>query len=180
METWHRLLLSWPWLKWREIAWLVFLWVHVRCTEVLTLQMHNLKASNGGNALDFWVSQLDRVFCNLEWLCEMKMEEIRGLHMDLNDGWHFRKFPRICKLIHKLPHFATWFASWFAGWENGKWTCKMAHLCLEVLSQATKIFVSWIVDLPIWALRISQVGPHFCKLEFQLAKFSLVEILLYF
>ena len=44
---------------------------------------------------------------NLEWLCEMKMEEIRGLNMDLNDGWNFRKFPRIRKLIRKLPHFAT-------------------------------------------------------------------------
>ena len=43
------------------------------------------------------------LFRNLEWLCEMKMEEIRGLNMDLNDGWHFRKFLG----IHKLPHFAT-------------------------------------------------------------------------
>ena len=46
-------------------------------------------------------------FHNLEWLCEMTMEEIRGLNMDLNDGWHFRKFPGIHKLIRKLPHFAT-------------------------------------------------------------------------
>ena len=50
---------------------------------------------------------LMRLFRNLEWLCEMKMEEIRGLNMDLNDGWHFHKFPRIRKLIHKLPHFVT-------------------------------------------------------------------------
>ena len=46
-------------------------------------------------------------FRNLEWLCEMKMEEIRGLNLDLNDGWHFRKFLGIRKLIRKLPHFAT-------------------------------------------------------------------------
>ena len=51
------------------------------------------------------------LFLNLEWLCEMKMEEIKGLNMDLNDGWHFRKFPGICKLIRKLPHFTILFAS---------------------------------------------------------------------
>ena len=43
------------------------------------------------------------IFHNLEWLCEMKIEEIRGLNMDLNNGWHFRMFPG----IRKLPHFAT-------------------------------------------------------------------------
>ena len=47
------------------------------------------------------------LFRNLEWVCEMKMEEIRGLNMDLNDGWHFRKFSGIRKLIRKLPHFTT-------------------------------------------------------------------------
>ena len=47
------------------------------------------------------------LFHNLEWLCEMKMEEIRGLNMDLNYGWHFHKFLGTRKLIRKLPHFAT-------------------------------------------------------------------------
>ena len=75
---------------------------------MLPLQTQDLMASNGGDALEFGASQLDRVFFhNLEWLCEMKMEEIMGLNMDLNDGWHFCKFPGIRKLIHKLPHFAT-------------------------------------------------------------------------
>ena len=75
---------------------------------MLPLLTHNLRASNRGDALEFGASQLDRVFFrNLEWLCEMKMEEIRGLNLDLNDGWHFRKFLGIRKLIRKLPHFAT-------------------------------------------------------------------------
>ena len=58
METQHGLLLSWTWLKWRGIAWLVFHRVRVGCAEVLLLQTHDLKASNGGEALEFGASQL--------------------------------------------------------------------------------------------------------------------------
>ena len=65
MEARHGLLLSWPWLKWKGIAWLVFHKVHVGYAEVFSLQMHDLKASNGGDALEFGVSQLDRVFSQL-------------------------------------------------------------------------------------------------------------------
>ena len=65
MEMRHGLLLSWPWLKWRGIAWLVFHRVHVGCAEVLPLQTHDLRASNGGDALEFGASQLDRVFSQL-------------------------------------------------------------------------------------------------------------------
>ena len=62
METRHGLLLSWPWLKWRGIAWLVFHRVRVGCAEVLHFQTHDLRASIGGDALEFGASQLDRVF----------------------------------------------------------------------------------------------------------------------
>ena len=65
MEMRHRLLLSWPWLKWRGIAWLVFHRVRVGCAKVLPLQTHNLRASNGGDALEFGASQLDRAFSQL-------------------------------------------------------------------------------------------------------------------
>ena len=65
METRHGLLLSWPWLKWRGIAWLVFHRVRVGYAEVLSLQMHDLRASNGGDALEFGASQLDRAFSQL-------------------------------------------------------------------------------------------------------------------
>ena len=65
METWHRLLLSWPWLKWREIAWLVFHRVRVGSAEVLPLQTHDLMASNGGDAREFGASQLDMAFLQL-------------------------------------------------------------------------------------------------------------------
>ena len=61
--------------------------VRVGCVDVLPLQTHNLRASTRGDALEFGASQLYRAFFrNLEWLCEMKMEEIRGLNMDLNFG----------------------------------------------------------------------------------------------
>ena len=173
IETRCRILLSWPWLKWRGLC-------STGCAEVcgvVLLQTHNLWVSNSR----IWGAlQLTGLFCNLKGLCKMKMEKIRGLNMNLNDSWHFHKLHGIRKLVRKLPHFSTWFASWFAGCENGFWTCEMAHVCLEVLSQAPKIFASWIVDLRIWALRISQVGPYFHKLEFQLAKFSQIEILLCF
>ena len=49
-ETQRGLLLSWSWLKWRGIAWLVF---H-RVRRVVPLQMHDLWASNGEDALKFW------------------------------------------------------------------------------------------------------------------------------
>ena len=65
MEMQRGLLLSWPWLKWRGIDWLAFLWVCVRCVEVLPLQTHDLRASNGGDALEFGASQLDRAFLQL-------------------------------------------------------------------------------------------------------------------
>ena len=39
--------------------------VHVRCMEVLPLQTHDLRASNGGDALEFGASQLDRDFSQL-------------------------------------------------------------------------------------------------------------------
>ena len=65
METRHGLLLSWPWLKWKGIAWLVFHRVRVGCAEVLPLQTHDLKASNGEDALEFGSSQLDRAFLQL-------------------------------------------------------------------------------------------------------------------
>ena len=163
------LFLSWPWLKWRGLC--STGWAEVR--EVVLLQTHNLWASY----YRIWgASQLIGLFRNMKGLCEMKMEKIRGLNMNLNIGWHFWKLAWIRKLVHKLPLFATWFT----GCETWNWTCEMAHVCLEVLSQAPKIFASWIVDLRIWALRISQVGPYFHKLEFQLAKFSQIEILLYF
>ena len=167
MKTRCRLLLSWPWLKWRGLC-------STRCVEVcgvVLLQTHNFWASNSR----IWGTlQLTRLFCNLKGLCDMKMEKIRGLNMNLNVGWHFHKLAWIRKLVRKLPIFATWFT----GCETWNWTYEMAHVCLEVLSQAPKIFTSWIVDLWIWALRISQVGPYFHKLEFQLAKFSQIEILL--
>ena len=53
METRHGLLLSWTWLKWRGIAWLVFHRVRVGYAEVLPLQTHDLKASNRGDAMEF-------------------------------------------------------------------------------------------------------------------------------
>ena len=65
MKTWHGLLLSCPWLKWRGIAWLVFHKVCVGCEEVLHLQTHDLRASNGGDALEFGALQLDRAFSQL-------------------------------------------------------------------------------------------------------------------
>ena len=65
METRHRLLWSWPWLKWRGIAWLVFHRVRVGCAEVLHFQTHDLRASIGGDALEFGASQLDRGFSQL-------------------------------------------------------------------------------------------------------------------
>ena len=65
METQHGLLLSWPSLKWRGIAWLVFHRVRVGCTEVLPFQTHDLRASNGEDALEFGVLQLDRAFSQL-------------------------------------------------------------------------------------------------------------------
>ena len=65
METRHGLLLSWPWLKWRGIAWLVFHKVCVGCAEVLPLQTQDLRASNGEDALEFGALQLDRAFSQL-------------------------------------------------------------------------------------------------------------------
>ena len=65
METRHGLLLSWPWLKWKGIAWLVFHRVRVGWAKVLPLQTHDLRASNGGDALEFGASQLDRAFSQL-------------------------------------------------------------------------------------------------------------------
>ena len=62
METRHGLLLSWPWLKWRGISWLVFHRVRIRCAEMLPLLTHNLRASNRGDALEFGALELDRVF----------------------------------------------------------------------------------------------------------------------
>ena len=100
IETRCRILLSWPWLKWRGLC-------STGCAEVcgvVLLQTHDLWASNSGI---LGASQLIGLFRNLKGLCEMKMEEIRGLNMDLNDGWHFCKFLGIHKLIRKLPHFAT-------------------------------------------------------------------------
>ena len=73
---------------------------------MLPLQTHDLRASNGGDTLEFGASQLDRAFSQLGMAMQNEMEEIRGLNMDLNDGWHFHKFPGIRKLIRKLPHFA--------------------------------------------------------------------------
>ena len=74
---------------------------------VLPLQAHDLWASNGGDALISGASQLIGFFRNLEWMCEMKIEDIRGLNRNLNDGWYFRKLLGIRKLVRKLPHFAT-------------------------------------------------------------------------
>ena len=74
---------------------------------MLPLQTHDLKASNEGDTLEFGASQLDRAFSQLGMAMQNEMEEIRGLNMDLNDGWHFHKFLGICNLICKLPHFAT-------------------------------------------------------------------------
>ena len=39
--------------------------VCVGCAEVLYFQTHDLKASNGGDALEFGASQLDRAFLQL-------------------------------------------------------------------------------------------------------------------
>ena len=76
------LFLSWPWLKWRGLC-------STRCVEVcgvVLLQTHNFWASNSR----IWGTlQLTRLFCNLKGLCDMKMEKIRGLNMNLNVGWHF-------------------------------------------------------------------------------------------
>ena len=65
METRHGLLLSWPWLKWKGIAWLVFHKAHVGYAEVFSLQMHDLWASNGGDALKFWGFATYRAFSQL-------------------------------------------------------------------------------------------------------------------
>ena len=81
--------------------------VRVGYAEVLSLQMHDLRASNGGDALEFGASQLDRAFSQLGMVVRNENGRIRVLNMDLNDGWHFRKFLGIRKLIRKLPHFAT-------------------------------------------------------------------------
>ena len=86
METQHGLLLSRPWLKWRGIAWLVFHRVLVGCAKVLPLQTHDLRASNGGNALEFEASQLDRAFSQLGMAMRNENGRIRGLNMDLNDS----------------------------------------------------------------------------------------------
>ena len=40
----------------------------------------------------------------------MKLEDIRGLNIILNDGWHFDKLDGIRKLVRKLPYFAIQFA----------------------------------------------------------------------
>ena len=65
METRHGLFLSRPWLKWRGIAWIVFHRVRDGCTEVLPLQTHDLRASNGEDAMEFGASQLDKPFSQL-------------------------------------------------------------------------------------------------------------------
>ena len=39
--------------------------VRVGCAEVLPLETHDLRASNGGDALEFGASQLDRAFSQL-------------------------------------------------------------------------------------------------------------------
>ena len=83
METRHGLLLSWPQLKCREIAWLVFHRVRVGCAEVLPLQTHDLRASNGGDALEFGVSQLDRAF----WQLGMAVRNANGRNQGFKYGF---------------------------------------------------------------------------------------------
>ena len=39
--------------------------VRVGCAEVLPFQTHDLRASNGGDALEFGALQLDRIFSQL-------------------------------------------------------------------------------------------------------------------
>ena len=77
--TWAPLVLSMA-----EMERLVF----YRVRRVVLLQTHDLWAFNFG----IWgASQLIRLFHNLKGLCEMKMEKIRGLNINLNVGWHFFK-----------------------------------------------------------------------------------------
>ena len=95
------------------------------------------------------------LFRNLEWLCEMKMEEIRGLNMDLNDGWHFRKFPGIRKLIPRLQKWKMNLQNGtrvpggtFAGYENfRKLNSGFANLSFEDFTSWPPIFTSWNFNL---------------------------------
>ena len=56
-------------------AWMYFLFRRTTSGLLMEEMLWNLGFRN-----------LMRLFRNLEWLCEMKMEEIRGLNMDLNFG----------------------------------------------------------------------------------------------
>ena len=61
MERRHGLLLSWPWQKWRGIAQLLFHKVH----GGVSLQTHDLQASNGGDAMKFWCFATYHIFSQL-------------------------------------------------------------------------------------------------------------------
>ena len=112
METRLRHLLSWPWLKWRGSCSIGYMEVR----GVVLFKRTTSRLPMEGILWNFWASQLGGLSHNLEWLCEMKNERIRGLNRNLNDGCYSRKLEWIRKLIRTC--------------EIGYWTCEMAHVCL--------------------------------------------------
>ena len=104
-----------------------------------------------------------RAFSQVEMVVRKKIEKIRGLNRPLNDNWHFRN----SKVILKLEgHFISWrwfrilIHNLFRSYEIGFWRCEMAHMCLEGVFVAAKIFATWRLNLRNFALRISQLGSQ--------------------
>ena len=64
------------------------------------------------------------LFHNLEWVCEMKMEEIRGLNMDLNDGWHFSSSLEFASCpISQVDSQAVKMENELVKWHTCAWRC---------------------------------------------------------